>query len=289
MFADRLLAARIDGAEARLCSAFAQARRRPELRPLVLPVSGGLAVYAGPASPINKLVGLGFEAPLDLVSLAEVEREWRDRGEPVRVEMSVLAEATVGPTLSARGYQLHGFEHVLGRPLTDTLAHPATLAATPDVAIEMLQDGDEDLRLWADIAVTAFLDLDGTGSVADDALSREQMEQELRDFGGVPGLQQYLARIEGTAVGEAAFRVDRESGLAQLAGAGTLPGFRGRGIQKALVQRRLADACAAGCDLAVVTTAPGTRSQDNVMRRGFVLLYTRAILVKRWHETAVVP
>jgi hypothetical protein len=55
-------------------------------------------------------------------------------------------------------------------------------------------------------------------------------------------------------------------------------------VQKALVQRRLADARAAGCDLAVVTTAPGTRSQDNVMRRGFVLLYTRAILVRRWDD-----
>ena len=46
--------------------------------------------------------------------------------------------------------------------------------------------------------------------------------------------------------------------------------------------RRLADAQAAGCDLAVVTTAPGSRSQDNVMRRGFKLLYTRAVLVKTW-------
>lgn len=73
-------------------------------------------------------------------------------------------------------------------------------------------------------------------------------------------------------------RIDGD--LAQLAGAGTRPHARGRGVQKALLQRRLADARAAGCTLAVVTTAPGTRSQDNVMRRGFELLYTRAILVK---------
>ena len=74
-------------------------------------------------------------------------------------------------------------------------------------------------------------------------------------------------------------RIDGD--LAQLAGAGTLPHARGRGVQKALLQRRLADARRAGCTLAVVTTAPGTRSQDNVMRRGFQLLYTRAILVRR--------
>jgi GNAT superfamily N-acetyltransferase len=72
-----------------------------------------------------------------------------------------------------------------------------------------------------------------------------------------------------------------DGSLAQLAGAGTIPKARGRGVQKALLYRRLADARRAGCTLAVVTTAPGTRSQENVMRRGFELLYTRAILIRR--------
>ena len=82
----------------------------------------------------------------------------------------------------------------------------------------------------------------------------------------------YLGRIGGRAVGEAAMGLD--GGLAQICGAGTLPAYRGRGMQKALLARRLADAKAAGCDFAVVTTAPGSRSQENVMRRGFELLYT---------------
>ena len=48
----------------------------------------------------------------------------------------------------------------------------------------------------------------------------------------------------------------------------------------ALLRARLADAAEAGCDIAVVTTAPGSKSQQNVQRQGFHLLYTRAILVK---------
>jgi GNAT superfamily N-acetyltransferase len=276
MFADRALAARIDRAEGRLCADFARARRE-EVHPSVRPVCGGLAVYAGPASPVNKLIGLGFDAPLDVAALAETEEHWRDRGEPVRIELSVLADAGAGPALSDRGYRLHGFENVLARPLDQ-----ATIPA-PNPAIETLDNADA--RIWADIAVTAFLQLDGTGSVADDALSREQMVRELLDYANVPGVLRYLDRMEGQAVGEGAMRIDRESGLAQLAGAGTLPAFRGRGVQKALLQRRLADAVAAGCDLAVVTTAPGTRSQENVMRRGFVLLYARAILIRRWDDS----
>ena len=71
-----------------------------------------------------------------------------------------------------------------------------------------------------------------------------------------------------------------EAGVAQLAGAATLPAFRRRGVQRALLAARLAAARRAGCDLAVVTTQPGTQSQVNAERQGFRLLYARAILVK---------
>ena len=69
-------------------------------------------------------------------------------------------------------------------------------------------------------------------------------------------------------------------GIAQLTGAATAPAHRRRGVQTALLSARLAVAAAAGCDLAVVTTQPASKSQQNAQRRGFALLYTRAILVK---------
>jgi hypothetical protein len=60
-------------------------------------------------------------------------------------------------------------------------------------------------------------------------------------------------------------------------------GYRARapppGIQTALLSARLAGAAAAGCDIAVVTTQPGSKSQQNGQRRGFDLLHTRAVLV----------
>jgi hypothetical protein len=274
LFADATLAARIDRAEARMCAHFADSIRveKPQAAPLVLPVSGGLAVYVGPASPVNKVIGLGFDAELDLVELAHIEREWRARSEPVRIEMSVLTDPALGAALTKRGYRLHGFENVLGLRLGGDIPGPAISNVAVDLAAR------DEWGIWLDIAVDAFSSLDGTGSVPPDSLEREQLRAVLEEVMGVPGFIRYLARVEGEPVGEAAMRID--SDLAQLAGAGTRPYARGRGVQKALLQRRLADAHAAGCTLAVVTTAPGTRSQDNVMRRGFDLLYTRAILVK---------
>ena len=276
MFADATLAARIDRAETRLTSGAAEAIRDSGLqkRVLIIPIAGGQAVYAGPAAPMNKLIGVGFDGPLDLSVLNEVEREWRDRAEPVRVELSILAHPTVGEVLTGRGYRLHGFENVLGRSLKDL--EPAKL--NPELTVEVLQANDD--ATWMDIAVTSFSELDGTGSGPDDSMSREEMARILSEFMVVPGFVRYLGRIGGQPVSGASMRLDE--GLAQICGAGTLPAFRGRGMQKALLARRLADAQAAGCDLAVVTTAPGSRSQENVMRRGFELLYTRAVLVKSW-------
>ena len=276
MFADATLAARIDKAESRLTSGAAEAIRDAGLqkRVMIIPIAGGKAVYAGPAAPMNKLIGLGFDGPLDLSVLNEVEREWRDRTEPVRVELSILADPAVGETMTQRGYRLHGFENVLGRSLKAL----EPVKSNPELTVEVVQDSDT--TAWMDIAVTSFLELDGTGSGPDDSMSREEMIRVLSDFMVVPGFVKYLGRIGGQPVGGASMRLDE--GLAQVCGAGTLPAFRGRGMQKALLARRLADAQAAGCDLAVVTTAPGSRSQENVMRRGFELLYTRAVLVKSW-------
>jgi ribosomal protein S18 acetylase RimI-like enzyme len=276
MFADAALAARIDRAEARLCAEIADvvAARHPHRRSIVLPISGGLAVYVSPASPVNKVIGLALDSDsaLDMEALARVESEWGSRGEPVRVELSVLTDPAVGRVLTERGYRLHGFENVLG------LALDAFMVELPAANISIDVAGADNLQAWADIAIDAFMNLDGTGSVPDDAFSREQLAETMNDATSANGFIRYLARVDGEAVGEAAMRIDGE--LAQMAGAGTLPRARGRGVQKALIQRRLADARAAGCTLAVVTTAPGTRSQDNVMRRGFEVLYTRAILVR---------
>jgi GNAT superfamily N-acetyltransferase len=94
----------------------------------------------------------------------------------------------------------------------------------------------------------------------------------------VPGFELVDARIGGQRAGGGSLRLD--DGIAQLAGAATLPAFRRRGVQAALLRWRLAYARAAGCELAVVTTQPASKSQQNVQRAGFHLLYARQLLVK---------
>jgi ribosomal protein S18 acetylase RimI-like enzyme len=274
LFADPALAARIDRAEARMCAEFARlvAERAPDSRVAVTPIAGGLAVYAGPGAPINKVIGLGLGDTLEESSLAAVEAEWASRGEPVRVELSTLDDGAVARMLTARGYRLLGFENVLGRSLgADETGAPSV----PGLTMHNLSPVDVDL--WIEVTVEGFAHAD-EGPLPTENPPHDVLDGIFRDMSGLSGFRRYLACVNAVAVAAASMRID--GSLAQLAGAATLPAFRRRGLQTALTLHRLADAREAGCDLAVVTAAPGSKSQENSQRRGFELLYARAILVK---------
>jgi len=53
---------------------------------------------------------------------------------------------------------------------------------------------------------------------------------------------------------------------------------RSPGVVRYLASR-LGEPAGAGCEVATITTQPGSRSQRNAQRNGFGLLYVRAILV----------
>jgi GNAT superfamily N-acetyltransferase len=107
---------------------------------------------------------------------------------------------------------------------------------------------------------------------------REVIARAMRDLTAAAGVMRYVALRDGLLAGAASVRMAQ--GVAQLTGAATAPAHRRRGVHTALLSARLADAAAAGCDIAVITTQPASKSQHNAQRRGFDLLYTRAILVK---------
>jgi GNAT superfamily N-acetyltransferase len=275
MFVDTRTAARIERAEAHVIGAVATALTGSSSAPdaIAVSVGAGLAAFVRPGSPLNKLIGVGLDAPLDDAVIAEIERLFADRREPVRAELSTLAVPELGQQLTARGYRLHGFENVLARTLTGVDPPPAARVAR--VQVERVGP-DHDLR-WKSVVVDAALAADETG-VPPDAYSREAVDVGIGDLLTAPGFLRYLASIDGVIAGGASMLV--HDGVAVLTGSATLPSHRRQGVQAALIARRLHDARAAGAELAAITTAPGTQSQANVMKRGFALAYARAILVR---------
>lgn len=84
----------------------------------------------------------------------------------------------------------------------------------------------------------------------------------------------YFAIVDGRIAGAATLAL--RGRIAGLFGASTLPEFRKRGIQTALLRSRLRRASEMGCTLAMSISLPGSVSQRNMTRAGFQTLYTRA-------------
>lgn len=264
LFCDTALAERIERAEARLTaeSSDAARARRGDAVGFARPLAGGVASFAEADSPFNKIIGLGFEGLPE--ALDEVEAAFAELGAPVQVELCQLADPALGVFFTERGYRLESFENVLGRRLGD-------FGFPEDVRLSR----DDELERWLSEVADAIAVADTEGLPSHEDFPRETVVNAMRDMAGVT---RYAAWRDGGFAGGASFRVT--DGIAQFTGAATVPAHRRRGVQTALLRARLAAATAAGCDVAVVTTQPGSKSHQNVQRQGFDLLYARAILVK---------
>ncbi len=95
-----------------------------------------------------------------------------------------------------------------------------------------------------------------------------------RRIADVPGTRLYLALVDGEPAAAAVLFCRH---LAYLANASTLPAFRGRGCQTALIARRMADAGAAGYRRVCSLAAWSSRSHVNLERAGLAVAYTMAV------------
>lgn len=276
MFVPIDLAARIEQAETRLTGSVGRAALAGAqgAEAFVEEVAGGVAVYAAPSSPVNKMIGVGFAGIPSEERLQVVEGLYRARAAPLQAEVSTLADPALAAFLTRRGYVLQGFENVLGRAVTRADVE----APASEAGIDVRASSEEDRSRWMDLALTGFSTLDAQGVQPEPLPPRDELERAMGQFAAVPGFLRCEAWIGGEVAGVATLRLDDR--VAQLCGAATLPAFRRRGVQSALLRWRLGQAFRAGCELALMTTQPGSKSQQNGHRQGFALLYSRSVLVK---------
>ncbi|MBL1075872.1 GNAT family N-acetyltransferase [Nocardia sp. 2] len=274
MFCDIELGARIESVEVELIatSSAAARARLADAGGFTIPLAGGIASYAEPDSPLNKIAGLGFSGIPTDAELDEIEQRYAAHHAPVQVELAHIAEPGLAELLTARGYRLINFENVLGLSLKTTPER-----VTPP-GVEIRPSGADEFDLWIDTVADGFAHPDTQGVTSPEEFPRDVIADAVRDLTSAAGVTRYLAIHDGQVAGAASMRLSQ--GVAQLTGAATLPAHRRHGIQTALLSARLTEAATAGCDIAVVTTQPASKSQQNVQRRGFDFLYTRAVLVK---------
>jgi hypothetical protein len=233
-------------------------------------IAGGFAMYCGANSPVTQAIGLGLDGPVGEAEFNRLEEFYRSRNEAVRVETCPLADASLIRHFGERGYRVTEFSNVMVLPLNGSgLSNVATTDLPAGVTIERI--GNEQMDLWTLTVAQGFSE---NFPVTHEILGVMKM------FALGSNVQCYLARVDGAVAGGATLAL--REGVAGLFGASTLPVFRNRGVQTALLKERLVRAVAGKCDLAVCIAQPGSISQRNVTRRGFSVLYTRVKFERAW-------
>ncbi|MGO9520396.1 MAG: GNAT family N-acetyltransferase [Candidatus Korobacteraceae bacterium] len=246
----------------------AQRRHSPLRPPAAETIAGGVAFFGGPTYPANQSVGMGLYGEVHADDVDRVETFYRSRGVPSTVVVSPLADPALLLLLGQRGYRIAEFNSVLIRRIG------ADEPFTPPVDVVIERVSEETAAPWSRAIAQGFSD---AVPVSDGFLG---------GFAALPGALNFLARIDGTVVGGCCGRVIPEARIAALSGTATLPEFRRRGVQTALIAMRLHEAGLAGCEYAVVSTQPGSGSQRNMERRGFRVAYTKVVMVREWPELA---
>jgi GNAT superfamily N-acetyltransferase len=267
-FVDLEFARRLEMAEMILPDCFEALRQYGPKDPIATTtVAGGVAFCGGPDYPVNQIVGMGLHGEITPEALDEVEEFFRSRGVPSTVVVSPLADESLRKLLGERGYGIAEFNSVLIRRINPQ--EPLTLPA--GVVIERVTPDTADP--WMSAIAKGF---------AQDIVVAESV---FGGFASLPGAMAFLARIEDKVVGGCGGRVIPEARIAAFFGTATLPEYRGRGVQTALIAQRRHEAALAGCEYAVVSTMPGSGSQRNMERRGFRVAYTKTVMLRTWPET----
>jgi GNAT superfamily N-acetyltransferase len=154
--------------------------------------------------------------------------------------------------------------------------YAASLVATPIPAprhagVEVREIGRDDLDVFLDTLNVGFD-------------QNPQMLAGLRRnqsfWCDVPDWHLFLARIDGAPAGAAVLSIHDRIGY--LAAASTLPEYRGRGVQSALIAARLERAHARRCTVVSVGADWGSQSQRNLQRAGLAIAHVKSI----WSNSA---
>ncbi|RYG25725.1 hypothetical protein EON82_06065 [bacterium] len=212
----------------------------------------GYGLYAGPDSPLTQVVGFAHRKPGDV---QEIERFFSARAENWEITVTPFTDAGTFRELLELGYRPGQFEGELAQWVGDV----------PDEDVEIREVRGE---------LAVFMETTGrgwTGNEGDDYVPGE-LERAVSKVEA----RRYIAFVDGLPAAAASMI---EVGDSVVLGGGTarVP-FRGRGLQSALLRRRLRDAGKGR--FALMGAVPGTTSYRNAQRAGFTPLYSKVALMR---------
>jgi GNAT superfamily N-acetyltransferase len=259
-FADLALAKRLEAAEGRACQQYAESRRKvfPDCASEWMECAGANVVFDGVDSPITQTFGLGLFEELNPAVLQQIEDFFLDRSAPVMHEICPLVGPSALSLLCQRNYRPIEISSVLYR-----LAEQPAPLNNPHIHVRVI--GPDEAETWADVNARGWMQ------------EHPELFDFMREFGRIAaaraGCPSFLAEFDGQPAAAASLSI--HNGVALFAGASTIPEWRCRGLQAALLHERMRHAFEHGCDLAMMVAEAGSNSQRNAERKGFQVAYTR--------------
>lgn len=261
-FVDVNLARRLEAAET-LPPDHIQALQRFEPEAAAEVIAGGTAVYGGESYPSNQIVGMGLYGEVNAGELDRVEEFYRSRCVSSRIVVSPLAEPSFIAMLAAREYSVVEFNSVLMLRLDDI----SQVELAPELTLESVNEANA--AVWDEALRQGYAEMAALP------------EGLFLPFAAIPHGTSFLAYVDGAPAGGCIGAILQDARVAALYGSATIPAMRRRGVQTALINRRLWEAREAGCEYAVVCTWPGSGSQRNMERRGFRVAYTKVVMERK--------
>jgi GNAT superfamily N-acetyltransferase len=227
------------------------------------PWGAGLLVAFGSGRYVNRLCGLGT-AEVDVTAGEQIEDFFLDHGVRPTIDVTPWASASLRELLRTRCYTPSAFRNVYVRfasPFGDHRSD-APVIIEPVTSVNLEQ--------WLSVIGEA------TGALGDSM--RASSDEYCRARFAMPAGHNFLARIDGVPVGCGS--VETEGGIAWLGGMATLPAYRGRGVQSALIRHRVDFAASEGVQLVASSAVPDGASARNLLRHDFRLAYSRVEVMR---------
>lgn len=229
-------------------------RLYPESQATSIEIAGGVARFTGVDS-LSQAFGVGTLAPVSTGEIDRLTEFYESRNGTPRVYVTPMADPSLGRGLAAAGYAPAAYENVLASASFDAYARY-----------------DDRVAVATDLAAWTRASTQGFANSESPAPSDERLAMILASSEGVCPLE---ARDHDTIVSTAAMSLRGECSTC-FAGS-TIPRFRQHGWHLALIRDRIARARDAGARVMRATAPPGSASERNFHRCGFVTLYTRAL------------
>jgi ribosomal protein S18 acetylase RimI-like enzyme len=193
-------------------------------------------------------------------------------GVPARVRIVPGAlTADVADILSGQGLRQVGFHTILWSPLPLAVEPVAGVDIRPVTTV-----GEMDAHI--DVQLGAY-------GVPADVVDRLRPLRRTWLRAGQRRL--YLAYVDGRPAAQA--MLGWHDGIAYLESAGTLPAYRRRGLQRALIRRRIADAIELGCRTIIGGADFESESRTNQLACGLSVAYLAAQWVQGPRRGALPP